>query len=79
MYTIKYLHWDYNYIYMMTESKIKETRYSKRHVYNETASGVGIIYTIEKPYKCSILYCIVQVICMCRGIWDLYVGNQVGR
>ena len=62
---------------MMTEVKIKGLTYSitsRTFVYHEIASGVGIcVYTIEKkPCKCSILYCIVQLICICAVVYGIY-------
>ena len=82
----------YIHSYMMTESKIKETRYSItsriqrnrirctcRYMYNVHVYG---IYTIEKTIQVlhTLLYSSAHLH-MCRGtcIWDLYDGNQVGR
>ena len=69
---------------MMTEVKIKELTYSimsRTFVYHKIASGVGIcVYTIGKNMQVlhTLLYSSAHLH-MCRGIWDLYHGNQVGR
>ena len=59
-------------LYMMTESKIKETTYSITSRIQRNRIRCRCIYTIEKPYKCSILYCIVQLICICAVVYGIY-------
>ena len=60
--------------YMMTESKIKETRYSitSRIQRNRIRCRYMAFIPWKKPYKCSILYCIVQLICICAVVYGIY-------